>query len=648
MERLLDAGANVRLANSAGKTAVRLAVIHNNTDIFQTLLWKTFSPLGGPAASIEHSTTGNNEDIKKPEMVSSDRSKKTKNRNKKRDLRRTLSIHNRVKSSDLKGMLCTQEDTDKDKEEVLANEKNEEDVLAEFILKKEYSDIFIYVYPYITDGDKIFETILSLLKRDETSFSLEMRKLLPDRFLRISDILHSFYLTRFPYGIPSESEIQFLNGILDHIKAPIKLRNNLLVQIEILRAQTARHMKIDSSRNSGVSNKNSRREKTILLDNIIELWNKTDVATLNQILTERDRDLFQSLSLQQLKLWLFNHQNNEVVTKLGLEMERQVNFYAFIILREKTHQQQLVQAKKLISLGSEFARINNLWGVIQVVSALEKFHNNRPINVRALKGFNDLELLTNPSSNFRNYRRHISKIRKLPCIPMINVTQKDLWAWYEHRKLVGHDIDKVAEVISINSERNLTINLEPGMPEDPFQYLLDLAKILQPFGDWLNLSTNFNYGASRPGNLSLVNLPFISEEVISEFFTMHSATNKELIESRPPPNAPLASYSSATLFAWLRESAAAKIIPQLLENYIWTGLDLFEILKNPKDEVKRKRLAKIDIDDHDASTIIELTRNLVLVKSKSEILRSRKRSIRLKDPSITSDMASSSLTEDRQ
>ena len=157
-----------------------------------------------------------------------------------------------------------------------------------------------------------------------------------------------------------------------------------------------------------------------------------------EALTELTEQFLDAINLKDITAWLLDNNNGKSIQNIAQLSKNITNWLAYQIISESAEKIQQNLVRKVIKIGCEFHRLQNYWGIAQVVSVLNRSDLQRLKCLKHKKKFNleinKLAELVNPDNNYCIYRALILELHKQnSVIPNVDVIFMDPKSIFEMR-----------------------------------------------------------------------------------------------------------------------------------------------------------------------------------------------------------------------
>jgi len=462
--------------------------------------------------------------------------------------------------------------------------KNFTDSMNSYLRSADLRENIIYTYPLFMDDQSFLKTLKSYAPGNE---------------LLISELLYTFAIEEFFWRYPSMEAMLQLKSLLNQIKASDPLRHKIWLALD------ARNRPIKKK-----SSKFHRRSKEDLYDELESLvpndhldekslfpllflrdrrrieW--SDASYIAQLMTLRDSNLFRSISIPQIILWIKedgkgdNERNLCSILDLNAVLTKTVNFLTFLLICQESREARLNLAEKYVTIGEELYLLRNFWGISQIILALNKTEAARlfkwNIDSWQYAKYLFLDRVVSPLEDFHAYNEQINSLEKgQHFLPLMTNLWRDLnLAFFEQRP----------DQINAN-------------------WLSSVGNLLSVVQQWKKHCV-YDIALIKGTRNFMEDIPNISEDVLQEFSI---ATEPwRMFADRYIRLAPTQKWTCADMVVFLQKNAMSDCICPLLRARIWSGGDLLDFLSNRDKINKRERLMAIGCPLEAANTIATLSK----------------------------------------
>jgi len=432
--------------------------------------------------------------------------------------------------------------------------------------------LLIYIYPLFATDEEFLDILIKKLEKNKNAD------------WQVSEILKDMADEGFPNGLPSLATTKKIASLLDILKNS-KLRAKVWVALKKATDKFQRQLK-----STGTSHKERLDQASFLvlagkLCSLKKLWESIDAKTLARALTTRDSRFFRSISLKQWRLFSKRQEMATDIQKFARLQENAVNFFAYLIVSEKSEDKLQAYTHKLMSMGQEFYDLNNFWGLNQIVIVFSKPEVKRLICLEKnasyqLESF--VELL-NPAHNYKNYYQRLSELDlKKPCLVILSSLLHYL----------AHELEQRPVKLNPNDMSDKII------PSSLIPWFINIGTLSRQFEEFkgrahYKISSEQDTVVHKSALEFFDTLPALPADILEEFSILRKPWDTiSNSEHRKVPENKINEWSCRELYSFLHslpDMQSKKIsrelfIEQVLERGVWDGKQLMAFLSDAKNE----------------------------------------------------------------
>jgi len=393
----------------------------------------------------------------------------------------------------------------------------------EMLHNKNRHNFMIYTYAIFYSDAEFFETLIQLSRLDTKNNPL------------ICNLLRELALEGFPPGLMTISNLKKLHQLMTEVNSANHLRLKLWNTIEQLGQQKEPHAYNRPLRALSLRDTNFEPE------------------LVAEAITELSESLLRAVSIKEVIAWLIDHNDGPSIQAMGQFSRRIINWFAYQVAMEPNAIIRAHLVEKLIQIGHEFSKLNNYWGIAQIISVLNRTDIMRlkccNYKRKIALEINKLTELIDTKNNYGLYRSTIlTQSEAKNIFPNIDIIFADLKKIFEE----GKDIQK------INWIQQISIM---------FKSFKDLRK------QGVIVNTN-----NKLLSAYFSHLPIIPDEVIEAYSNLQIPWPFFNNRTLRWQDKQLDSWDCYDLYSYLEAKKLSPCFPALLEAGLWDGMKIYEHL----------------------------------------------------------------------